>query len=295
MKIRKYVKQRNVSQLPKSVQDIIRDQQDEATQYESAAMENLRKSIEAAAFYVDGERLELKGGDAKAKIDQALEYLVVHVYSELDLINKNADTDADILSVLNGSFYTGMMAGMEPNREAAVKVEEYLEMQFRKNLPTSMADIQSRYQAIPYGWKEIDIAFVAAMLVYEQKVTIKYGGATIQPDNPKLPDMLRKKSEIGKTSIKIREHIKAAHIKAIKEFLREYFDVMDVPDDEDGLIAFIVAKFSEQKAHYEELNSRYTGHKYPDQALVTQGISLMNDVLSQQKDNIALIERIIKK
>ena len=295
MKIRKYVKQRNVSQLPKSVQDIIRDQQDEATQYESAAMENLRKSIEAAAFYVDGERLELKGGDAKSKIDQALEYLVVHVYSELDLINKNADTDADILSVLNGSFYTGVMAGMEPNREAAVKVEEYLEMQFRKNLPTSMADIQSRYQAIPYGWKEIDIAFVAAMLVYEQKVTIKYGGATIQPDNTKLPDMLRKKSEIGKTSIKIREHIKAAHIKAIKEFLREYFDVMDVPDDEDGLIAFIVTKFSEQKAHYEELNSRYTGHKYPDQALVTQGISLMNDVLSQQKDNIALIERIIKK
>jgi hypothetical protein len=30
MKIRKYVKQRNVNQLAKSVQDIIRDQQDEA-------------------------------------------------------------------------------------------------------------------------------------------------------------------------------------------------------------------------------------------------------------------------
>ena len=33
MKIRKYVKQRNVAQLPKSVQDIIRDQQDEAGKY----------------------------------------------------------------------------------------------------------------------------------------------------------------------------------------------------------------------------------------------------------------------
>ena len=39
MKIRKYVKQRNVNQLAKSVQDIIRNQQDEATKYESAAME----------------------------------------------------------------------------------------------------------------------------------------------------------------------------------------------------------------------------------------------------------------
>ena len=48
-----------------------------------------------------------------------------------------------------------------------------------KKLPTSMDDIQSRYQAIPYGWKEIDVAAVVALLIYEQKVTIKYSGATI--------------------------------------------------------------------------------------------------------------------
>ena len=52
MKIRKYVKQRNVNQLPKSVQDIIRDQQEEATKYEQTAMEDLVKAIESAQFYV---------------------------------------------------------------------------------------------------------------------------------------------------------------------------------------------------------------------------------------------------
>lgn len=66
-------------------------------------------------------------------------------------------------------------------------------MQSAKKLPTSMEDIQTRYQKIPYGWKEIDVAAVVALLIYQQKVTIKYGGATIRPDNPKLPDMLRKK------------------------------------------------------------------------------------------------------
>ena len=101
------------------------------------------------------------------------------------------------------------MAGLEANHDAAVKMEEYLEMQYAKKLPTSMADVQSRYQAIPYGWKEIDIAVVAAMLIYDQKVTIKYGGETIQPGNPKLPDMLRKKSEIGRTSISKRQIITA--------------------------------------------------------------------------------------
>ena len=64
-----------------------------------------------------------------------------------------------------------------------------------------MADVQKRYQAIPYGWREIDIAAVVALLIVGQKVTIKYAGSTVQPNNPKLPDMLRKKSEIGKTQI----------------------------------------------------------------------------------------------
>lgn len=295
MKVRKYVKQRNVARLPRSVQDIIRHHQDEAAKYEFSAKDDLEKAIIDADFYVDGERIEIKGGDAKKKLDQALGYLVTHVYSELGLITKNADTDADVLAALNGDHRNGVLAGLEENRDAAVKMEEYLEMQDAKKLPTSMADIQSRYQAIPYGWKEIDIAVVAAMLIYDQKVTVKYGGETIQPGNPKLPDMLRKKSEIGKTSIAKRQVITAAKMRAVKELLREYFDVMDVPDDEDGLVTYIVERFTEQKAHYEELNRRYENHKYPDHPLVQQAIRRMDSVLSQRKDNTALIDRLLKE
>ena len=291
MKIRKFVKQRNVAQLPKSVQSIISDQQDEATRYEQSAMEELKRAIVNAAYYVDGEHIEIRGGDAKSRIDQALDYLVTHVYSELDLITKNMDTDEDVVEILTGNF----LSGAEPNRDAAAKVEEFLVVQDRTKLPTSMYDVQSRYQGIPYGWREIDIAAVVALLINQQKVTIKYGGATIQPDDPKLPDMLRKKNEIGKTSISIRQAVTAVKMKAVKELLREFFDVMDVPDDEDGLVAYIVKKFEELKTHYETLNQRYTsGRRYPDQGKVQQAMQLVSDVLSQKKDNIALIDRVLK-
>ena len=292
MKIRKFVKQRNVSQLPKSVQDIIRNQQDEAGHYELAAMEDLKKAITDAAFYIDGERVEIKSGEAKSRIDQALEYLVSHVYSELELVEKNFSTDADIIEILNGNF----IAGAEPNRDAAAKVEEYLIVQDRMKLPTSMFDVQSRYSAVPYGWREIDIAAAVALLINQQKVTIKYGGATIQPTDPKLPDMLRKKSEVGKTSISKRQVVTAIKMKAVKDLLREYFDVMDVPGDEDSLVAFIVKKFEEQKAHYETLEQKYSsGRKYPDRGKVSDAIRLMTDILSQRKDNIALIDRVLKQ
>ena len=293
MKIRKYVLQRNVNSLPDTVKKIIENQQSEATKYEESAVTELQNAIEGAQFYVDGEHLEIKAGNAKSRIEQSLEYLVAHVYSKLDLITDNAGSDADIIAILTGAVTA--LPGMEPNRDAASAMEEYLEMQDAKKLPTSMADVQSKYSAIPYGWKEIDIAAVAAQLIYSQKVTIKYAGNTIQPDDPKLPDMLRKKSEIGKTSISKRKTISATMMRDVKAMLREYFDIMDVPDDEDGLIRFVTEKFTEQRDYYASLDVRYDGHKYPDRALVQEAIHLMDDVLSQKKDNIALIERVLKK
>ncbi len=310
MKIRKYVKGRNISQLPKSVQDIIRDQQEEAANYEMRAASFLAEAIATGRYYVDGETIDIKPGNisvsetdtdkrdlkirqakARSVIDQALEYLVSHVYSDLGLITKFTETDDDIITILRGTEI--MVPGTEPNRDAAAKVEEFLEVQLNMNRNTTMDDVQKRYQAKPYGWREIDIAAVVAMLIQQQKVTIKYGGMTIQPDNPKLVDMLRKKTEIGKTSISIRQRPGIGDIREVREFLRDFFDEMDVPEDEDGLIKHIREKFGAEQQHYTELLSRYQDHKYPDQQKVEQAIALVKDVLSQQNDNIALLKRVI--
>jgi len=107
--------------------------------------------------------------------------------------------------------------------------------------------------------------------------------------------MLRRKNEIGKTQISKRVAISAMKMKLVKEFLREYFDVMDVPDDEDNLIRFIVEHFDIQKKHYEELYRRYEGHNYPDKSLVYNSIQMMQDILNHAKDNIALIDRVLQK
>ena len=312
MKIRKYVKQRNVAQLPKTVKDIITNYQGEADKYELAVQSDLADAISKAKFYVDGEKIEIKPaavsskeedpvkrdyeikkGKAKSVLDQSLEYLVTHVYSELDLIVKKADSDADIIALLTGG--ETFMPGTEPNRDAAAKIEEYLDIQNQRHLPTSMADIQSRYQTIPYGWREIDIAYVVAVLIIEQKVTIKYAGSTIQPNNPKLTDMLRKKTEIGKTQISKRITPPVAKMKAVKDFLRDYLNVMDVPADEDGLIQFIIDKFEDLQNHYEDLLAKYEGHKYPDKNVVEDAVQVVKDVLSQKKDNVALIEHVLQK
>ena len=147
MKIRKYVKQRNVAQLPKSVQDIIRDQQEEAGKYEQDAMEQLNKAIESALFYVDGECIPIKSGDAKSKIDQALEYLVAHVYSELGLITRNVESDAEIVSILTGE--EAMIPGAEPNRDAAFRSSRTSCPNTYKGFPAPPNKEKDRWSAPP--------------------------------------------------------------------------------------------------------------------------------------------------
>lgn len=299
-KVKKYVKQQDLTRVSSTAREIIHKHQDLAKKYEEEAKKELQEAIVGAELYVDGDHLSGKSRDAKGRIDQALEYLVSQTYSDLPLINKNYESDQDIQAILRGDHKLGMemngvSIGAIPNQEAEDRMEEFLEVKDLQKVPVSMEDIQRNYQGVPYGWREIDIAAVAAMLIYDQKVTIKYGGETIRPDNAKLPDMLRKKTETGKTRIQKRQIVSEQKLRQAKEFLRDYLEVMDVPSDEDGLVSYIVDHFTERRNHYQELEQRYRKHKYPDYPLVKEGLRLTEDVLSQQKDNMSLINRLIVK
>ena len=84
-------------------------------------------------------------------------------------------------------------------------------------------------------------------------------------------------------------------MKQLRAFLREYLGVMDVPADEDSLVEFIVEKFTALQDHYNDLNARYNGKRYPDRKLVQSAMSMVADILLQKRDNIALFDRIVAK
>ena len=294
MKIDKFARKKNIPQLPKAMQDIIRGKQDDAEHYKEDAIEELKEAFNKAKFYIDGDRVTIKNASPQAKIDEALEYLVSNVYNKLDLITKNTDTDEDIYNILSGKEDDGVMPGLESNRKAASEVETFLIAQNKQHLPTNMADVQKRFTSIPYGWRERDVAAVAARLIYEQKAVAKYGGETIRADDIRLPEFLYKRNEIGKTKIQKREMISIQKIKEAREFLRDFFDIMDVPEDDDGLVGFIISKFENQAEHYNNLLGKYEGKNYPDKGKVLEAKETLTDLLYAKTDNIALVNKLIQ-
>jgi len=298
MKIRKYVKQRNVSQLPESIQDIIRKRQQQARSLEERAKGYIEKAIVGAKVIVHGEVMEIKAGNAKDKLDVAMRGLVESVYSKLNMVNKFVESDADILSILNGTdnetiAFTGLGAN---NEDALNEISQWLELQNTKMLNTSMGDVQRRYSAIPYGWREIDIAALIARLISQQKISIKYGGAIVAKDERRLVDYLRRKSEIDKAVVTRRIAPDEALMRKSINFLRDYLGAMDIPSDEDGLIRFVIDTFETKQKHFQGLlDNFYSKQRYPEKERAVAARDLMNDVLSQRKDNVALLKRMVQK
>ncbi|CAK7023800.1 MAG: hypothetical protein EUB_02247 [Eubacterium sp.] len=298
MKIRKYVKGRNVSQLPESIQDIIRKRQQQARSLEERAKGYIEKAIIGAKVVVHGEVMDIKAGSAKDKLDAALNGLVESVYSKLNMVNKFVESDADILAILNGTdgetiAFTGLGAN---NEDALNEISQWLELQNTKLLNISMGDVQRRYGAIPYGWREIDIAALIARLIAQQKISIKYGGAIVAKDDRRLVDYLRRKSEIDKAVVTRRIAPSEDLMRKSINFLRDYLSAMDIPSDEDGLIRFVLATFEDRQRHYQELlDKAYTKVRYPEKEVVTKARDLMNEILSQRKDNVALLTRMVQR
>ena len=295
-KIRKYVKSRNVAQLPEAIQHIIRGKQQQATAYEKTAKEHISAALVEAKVYVAGEITSIKTSSVKDKIETAMSGLVESVYAKLGYIKRNFDNDAELLQILtnqNGQMTLG--GGLTVyNPEAVEEVTQYLELQNMKMLPTSMGDIQRRFSAIPYGWREFDIAAVFCTLVALQKATLHYSGNQIQPTDKHIPDYLRRRTEIDKTLVKRREIVSPVLMKKSREFLKEYFNTMDLPSDEDGLISFVLSGFEAERDKLQTLlSSHYTTGSYPDKAIIENGIKLCSELLSQKKDNTALLNKMV--
>lgn len=298
MKIRTYVKGKNIAQLPEAIQTIIRSRTSEAAAHEQAAEKLISQAISDSRIYVAGDKLNLRISSVKERIEQSLSALIESVYTKLHYISKNYDNDAELLEILTGSQKQMSFGDVgAPNAEAVKELLQYLEMQKMKSLPTSMGDIQRRFSAIPYGWREIDIAAITAELIANGKITVKYAGNMIAAADKKMPDYLRRRTEIDKTIISFRIAPPSALIKKVRDFLGEYFNcgIGGISDSENELIEYIIDKFSSQREEFSKLlGEQYAKYNYPGKSIVEQGMKLCNELMMNKNDHIALLEKAVK-
>ncbi|WP_305209030.1 BREX system P-loop protein BrxC [Dubosiella newyorkensis] len=287
LKIEKFIRQKNVNQLPESVQKIITNKQKEAQRLSNVAKENLQNAILHGQFFIDGQIETISGTSVKVVLDRALTLLVESTYNSITDIDHPLTSDVDLRNILKDSG-----EGLVRNEAACDQVYRYLQQQKMLKRTISMSDLSNRYQKKPYGWKEIDVVGVILQLMVGQKIEIKRNGQLVQFNDVNLLGYLQNRTETKSIQVSLREMIPTNKINTVVSFLKEYFGVMDVPNNEDDLVRFIVQLFEEEKKKLLKMKEQDRDENYPGNREIKNAESLIQEVLLARNDHFALVNRI---
>lgn len=294
LQIRKFAQTRNISQLNPVIQAIIRNRQLEATNFENDAREKLKKAILTGQYIVYGNVINPKGSAIKDKLDYALSNLVDCVYTKINDIDYFCGSEEEIKGLLNSvDLGNGIPVA---NKEAANDIMTFLDLKEAKRLPSpTMAEIRNNFNAVPYGWREIDIVYCVAELIHEGKITLNFLGNTVSVFDPKIMDYLRTKTMLDQVKVLKRVSVNESLIRKVRDFAKDYFDAPGVPEKEDDLISLLIGKFQTKQDECNELLNKYVYNSlYPGKDVLTKTSEIINRILGNKKDNQLFFTEIDK-
>lgn len=297
LRIEEYRKKKNITQLPENIQNILNNKQAEVRERRRRVRELLEDAIKDGAFYVNGEKLDVKVSSLKEKINTAFKHLIDNTYTKLAYIKEFVEHERELISILSADEHQvtfDEQMNVSPNALAKSEVMEYIDLQEQLQKQIRVKLIYDRFADKPFGWKPLDIASIIAQLLKEQRIRIRYNSEYLEPgqDTNKLVTVFGKTAEADKGIITKRVKVDEALLRRAKSICREIFPPMDLPDDEDGLIHAIRNAIRDQVAEINQYKANYaTKVKYPGLSLLDKGLEYFGQ-FTQQLDNVSFLTKL---
>lgn len=288
-RVEKYIRMNSASQWSASKREIVARKREEARENEKTARKSLEDAVAHARVAVDGRMVHVREKNAAKVIEAALDELVKSTYTKADYIDSSVNSDSEIIAVLRGEALGQVDAeGNLPNQRAMDEIMLFLDAQAYTHQATNMGDLKRKYQRVPYGWREADIAAAVARMLYDQKVALSVGGKQLDSsDAHAIVACLRRDAD--KAQIKKREAIDPATLATVQRLMKDFADTNQVPADEDGLIAFVKEKLHDAQGECKEFLARhYSRGGYPGKDVVAEGQKLIANVVANESDPLLL-------
>ncbi|WP_110933554.1 BREX system P-loop protein BrxC [Paenibacillus bouchesdurhonensis] len=296
LRIEEYRKKKNITQLPESIQNILNNKQAEVRERRRRVRELLDDAIKDAAYFVNGDKVDTKGSSVKERINFAFKQLVDNVYTKLGYVKEHLENERALIPILAAdmtqiSFDDTL--NTNPNELAKREIVDFLDLQEQLKKQVRVKIIYDRFQNKPYGWKQLDIACLIAVLLKEQRIRIRYQAEYLDPekDTNTLITVFTKSNEADKGIILKRVMVDEALIRTAKRVCREIFNTTDLADDEDGLVKDIRILIDKQVAEIKAYKSRYEGRKYPGMSLLDKGLEYFEQ-FDTQLDNASFFTKL---
>ena len=298
LKIYEYRQSKNITQLPENIQNILNNKQVEMRERRARAKDLLEDALKNSTFYMNGNQIEVTGSTVKEKLNEALKMLIDNVYTQISHVKEFTQSESELKAFLTADTEQITLddsAMSNPNEQAKQLIEDYIRLQAEMGKQVRIKPIYHRFQDVPYGWKELDIAHIIAELLKEQKIRIRYHAEYLEAmeDANTLMTVFTKSSEADKAIITVRQKVDEKVLRDVRRSVRDLFDVRDLADDEDGLIQDIRRLIDEKIAEIKQYKAMYQGRKYPGMSLLDKGLEYFSQ-FDKSLDNLSFFNKYLE-
>lgn len=256
----------------------------------AAAKLFLAESLKNAEVYVNGDKAQTNSKEISSRISEALGKLVSTVYHKLSYID-TATSESDIRNMFknNGKQLTLDGTDSTPNQLALNDVNDYIALNTSRHMKTSMKSLLERFLKAPYGFVEADVWWLVAKLFKDGEIGMFVNNEAVTLLSKSEEEIIRyitRKEFNEKLLTEKRVKANEKQKKAVREVMKELFNVTSSSDDDDAIMKSFIGYAQNLKNELEKLEIRYqTQPVYPGKNLVASGKKLIIEVLQMKYAN----------
>ncbi|MCM0758599.1 BREX system P-loop protein BrxC [Sporomusa sphaeroides DSM 2875] len=283
LKIGKFITKQGVS-LAKSFEAIKRAKQDELIEKKQRIRIFLEEAVKNADMYVSGDKANIGAKDPAGRINEALGKLVNTIYNKLSYM-ETAPALSDIDAVLRTNSQT-LFENFETKIANKLALDDLLaaiELAAARHTKTSLKTLLDRFTTVPYGFVELDVQWLVAMLFKQGKVTFTVNSKNISPVDTDINDLMKyitKREYAEKLLIQKRERATEKQIKSVKTVMKDLFAMTAVTDEDDMLMKNFKGRTANKLNEIEKLLVEYRiESRFPGKTLLTQAKGLLGELV----------------
>jgi len=255
----KYIRQNQTGSQKESVQAILNIRAEQNVERRSAVEKRIRSLLGEAAFFVSGQKLDIKGEDPQIRIRTGFSDLIERTYPNRKMLGNVAYTENDLPKYLRMNRGGLRLEDVSPLSEADREILAQIRMNKQGGLKTSVQGLVDKLEKKPYGWYLSAVLCLLAGLYGRNKVEMRSDGNVLEGDE--LERSLLNAQLRGKLILYQEDEYSALQIRNLKDFYENFFSTRTSFSDAKTLTREIQEKLSNTSSEIDSLLRQ--SNRYP--------------------------------
>ncbi len=288
-------KRNNSGTLSVAMTEILAKKSAEASERVKRAEDIIRDSLRTSEIYYNGNKLDIKEKDGKDRVTDALNQVVAQEYYQLGLVSFYYNEQKEILNVLNNLNQS--LFGDDLTKDANYKAYEEIFSQVKsdKSLlkPTTVKSLIDKFSKKPYGWRDLDVLGMLAVLLKAEVIQISRHGVLADIKDYSFKNDFVKRNGIDSMIVKLQEKVSDVVLHQVKTIMQNvYGQVFSIKESElkEGVLDF----FNKKKVFLSNLKVKYGSKPFPGSKLIP-ALSTDIEAIVKTNDSNTIFNEIINR